>query len=47
MELRRVPKISDPSGLCLGDVQNEAEDVLDDVWTRWGVFSMGPREVIC
>jgi len=47
MELRRVPKISDPSGMCLGEVQNEAEDVSDDIRTRWGMFSMGPRAVIC
>jgi hypothetical protein len=34
-------------GFCLGEVQNEAEDLSDDVWTRWDMFSMGPREVIC
>jgi hypothetical protein len=41
MELIRVTKISDTSGLCLGEVQNGAEDVLDNVWIRWGVFTMG------
>ena len=47
MELRRVPYIPDPSWLRLGKVQNKACYVSADVRTRWGVFSVGIREVSC